>query len=69
MLANKSEITRLLLGERRLQMRAVDSDEYPRYAKSLQRLSGFELEVYNRRFVEGAPQEETLQQLESVSPD
>jgi len=34
--------------------------------KSLQRLSGMELEVYNRRFVQGATQEETLKQLQSL---
>jgi RNA polymerase sigma factor (sigma-70 family) len=40
----------------------------PRPFKSLQRLSGLELEVYNWRFVKGSTQEETLQQLESVYP-
>ena len=38
----------------------------PRPFKSLQRLSGLELEVYNRRFVQGATQEETLKELETL---
>lgn len=36
--------------------------------KSLGQLSPLELEVYNCRFLRGASQEETLQQLESLSP-
>jgi RNA polymerase sigma factor (sigma-70 family) len=36
--------------------------------KSLQHLSPLELEVYNRRFVRGASQEETLQSLEPFYP-
>jgi RNA polymerase sigma factor (sigma-70 family) len=38
----------------------------PRPFKSLQTFSGLELEVYNRRFVQGATQEETLKQLETL---
>lgn len=40
----------------------------PRPFKSLQHLSPLELEVYHRRVVRGASQEETLQQLESIFP-
>ena len=40
----------------------------PRPFKFLQRLSGLELEVYNRRFVEGATQQDTLQHLELLYP-
>lgn len=40
----------------------------PRPFESLQHLSPVELEVYRCRFIRGASQEETLQQLESLFP-
>ncbi len=41
----------------------------PRPFKSLHGLSTLELEIYNCRFVQGASQEQTLQQLEPVFPE